>query len=72
MNLLALGNHYFPTSFHQFWLTKGFKDGGGIRGLSSLFILQNVMEKIRFIHDLSAEPLPCDYFDMICGTSTGG
>lgn len=47
-------------------------DGGGIRGLSSLFILQNLMEKIRFIHDLGAEPLPCDYFDMICGTSTGG
>ena len=30
------------------------------------------MEKIRFIHDLSIEPLPCGYFDMICGTSTGG
>ncbi len=30
------------------------------------------MEKIRFIYDLNIEPLPCDYFDMICGTSTGG
>ncbi|KAI4194978.1 MAG: hypothetical protein LQ350_007464 [Teloschistes chrysophthalmus] len=35
-----------------------FKDGGGIRGLSSLFILQNIMEKIRFIGELSSEPLP--------------
>ena len=43
-----------------------------MRGLSSLYILQNIMEKIRFIYDLNTEPLPCDYFDMICGTSTGG
>lgn len=49
-----------------------FKDGGGIRGLSSLFILQNIMEKIRFISELSSEPLPYDYFDIIYGTSTGG
>jgi len=30
------------------------------------------MEKIKFIHDYEIEPLLCDYFDMICGTSTGG
>lgn len=45
---------------------------GGIRELSSLSILQNIMEKIPFIDNLSSEPLPCDYFDMICGTSNGG
>lgn len=45
-------------------------DGGGVRGLSSLYILRNLMEKI----DPGAEelPKPCDYFDMIGGTSTGG
>jgi len=72
MNLLSLGICPLPTYFQEFSLTASFEDGGGIRGLSSLFILQNIMEKIRFIHDLSIEPLPCDYFDMICGTSTGG
>ena len=72
MNLLSLGMSSLSTSFQEFQLTASFKDGGGIRGLSSLFILQNIMEKIRFIHDLGVEPLPCDYFDMICGTSTGG
>lgn len=72
MNLLSLGLNNFLISSHGFWLTKNFKDGGGIRGLSSLFILQNVMENIRFIHDLSTEPLPCDYYNMIGGTSTGG
>lgn len=41
-----------------------------MHGLSPLYILQNITEKIRFIYDLNAEPLPCDYFDMTCGTST--
>ncbi|RYP46519.1 hypothetical protein DL768_007291 [Monosporascus sp. mg162] len=43
-------------------------DGGGVRGLSALMILQQLMEAI----DLDAPPKPCDYFDMIGGTSTGG
>ena len=30
------------------------------------------MQKIKFIEDMENEPLPCDYFDMMCGTSTGG
>lgn len=45
---------------------KPFQDGGGLRGLASLHLLQAVMNK--------AEPnkKPCDVFDMIGGTSTGG
>ncbi|KAL6714253.1 hypothetical protein ACLMJK_007676 [Lecanora helva] len=43
-------------------------DGGGVRGLSSLIILEQLMETI----DSVSPPKPCDYFDMIGGTSTGG
>ena len=43
-------------------------DGGGVRGLSSLQILKPLMEVI----DPESPPKPCDYFDMIGGTSTGG
>lgn len=43
-------------------------DGGGVRGLSSLMILRRLMETI----DPASPPKPCDYFDMIGGTSTGG
>jgi hypothetical protein len=43
-------------------------DGGGVRGLSSLLILQHLM---RMIDDQNP-PKPCDVFDMIAGTSTGG
>jgi patatin-like phospholipase/acyl hydrolase len=43
-------------------------DGGGVRGLSALMILQELMEKIN----PDSPPKPCNYFDMIGGTSTGG
>lgn len=43
-------------------------DGGGVRGLSSLAILKRLMETIN----PDSPPKPCDYFDMIGGTSTGG
>lgn len=43
-------------------------DGGGVRGLSTLQILKQLMEVI----DPESPPKPCDCFDMIGGTSTGG
>ncbi|KAF1362124.1 FabD/lysophospholipase-like protein [Lizonia empirigonia] len=42
--------------------------GGGVRGLSALMILEQLMEAV----DPDAPPKPCDYFDMIGGTNTGG
>ncbi|KAI0119738.1 acyl transferase/acyl hydrolase/lysophospholipase [Daldinia grandis] len=47
-------------------------DGGGIRGKSSLLILENIMEGIRKEKGLDQAPRPCDCFDIIGGTSTGG
>ena len=40
-------------------------DGGGVRGLASLYLLKQVLSYV-------GNPMPCDFFDMICGTSTGG
>jgi len=42
-------------------------DGGGVRGLSSLYLLKQLMEGIS-----NPAPKPCKFFDMIGGTSTGG
>ncbi|KAK4128612.1 hypothetical protein N657DRAFT_676369 [Parathielavia appendiculata] len=47
-------------------------DGGGVRGVSSLVILDQIMTKIKDMYKLSEEPKPCDFFHMIAGTSTGG
>src|SRR5579862_6936456 len=50
-------------------------DGGGIRGLSSLLILKEIMDAIRRKTQNTQNatpPRPCEYFDLIGGTSTGG
>ncbi|KAF8065282.1 hypothetical protein FPV67DRAFT_1451063 [Lyophyllum atratum] len=47
-------------------------DGGGIRGISELVILKEIMHRIQAEERLGETPLPCQYFDMIGGTSTGG
>ncbi|KAF7629457.1 acyl transferase/acyl hydrolase/lysophospholipase [Aspergillus flavus] len=43
-------------------------DGGGVRGLSSLIVLKEIMESI----DRENPPKPCDYFDLIGGSGSGG
>ncbi|KAG9119578.1 hypothetical protein FRC07_005340, partial [Ceratobasidium sp. 392] len=47
-------------------------DGGGARGLSALIILGALMERLQRICGLSDPPNPCDYFDLMAGTGTGG
>jgi patatin-like phospholipase/acyl hydrolase len=54
-------------------------DGGGVRGISSLSILKKIMDEVakasqgRFADPEGMTTIrPCDYFDVICGTSTGG
>jgi hypothetical protein len=57
-------------------------DGGGIRGLSELLMIKQVMHRTMVEENakrkkdgeepLSSLPKPCDCFDLIGGTSTGG
>ena len=52
-------------------------DGGGIKGYTALLILKRIFDAIRVEAkkekiDLADEPRPCDVFDLIVGTSTGG
>ncbi|KZT31095.1 FabD/lysophospholipase-like protein, partial [Sistotremastrum suecicum HHB10207 ss-3] len=47
-------------------------DGGGIRGYSELLMLEAIMERIKEQKGMETTPLPCSYFDVIGGTSTGG
>ncbi|KAK3906963.1 hypothetical protein C8A05DRAFT_40294 [Staphylotrichum tortipilum] len=47
-------------------------DGGGVRGSSSLVILDAIMTRIKDDNRLAEVPKPCDYFHMIAGTNAGG
>jgi len=55
-------------------LTTTDADGGGIRGLSTLLILRTLMAKINSKqHEMNPPRIkPCEIFDLIGGTSTGG
>lgn len=44
-------------------------DGGGVRGIASLIILKHLM---KALNPAGPPRKPCDYFDLIGGTSTGG
>ncbi|KAM7193524.1 FabD/ lysophospholipase, partial [Rhypophila sp. PSN 637] len=47
-------------------------DGGGIRGVSELVILDKIMRRVQEKEGLDRIPKPCDYFHLMGGTSTGG
>jgi patatin-like phospholipase/acyl hydrolase len=47
-------------------------DGGGVRGVSELLIIDQMMKRIKQEHRLVEVPKPCEYFDMIGGTGTAG
>ncbi|KAF2148358.1 FabD/lysophospholipase-like protein [Myriangium duriaei CBS 260.36] len=69
LNLLSVERgSVSPKARPAKWLHLLSIDGGGVRGLSALCILRKLMEFI----DPENPPKPCDYFDMIGGTSTGG
>ena len=50
----------------------GYPDGGGIRGLSPLLILQEMLYRIKSKERLTDLPKPCEIFDLAGGTGTGG
>lgn len=49
-------------------------DGGGVRGLSTLYILKGLMTRLNHQRQNVglAAVKPCEIFDLIGGTSTGG
>ncbi|KAK5686500.1 hypothetical protein LTS10_002619 [Elasticomyces elasticus] len=49
-------------------------DGGGVRGLSTLYVLKHIMDRLNAARNQEGlgSVKPCDIFDVIGGTSTGG
>jgi patatin-like phospholipase/acyl hydrolase len=69
LRLLSLGEYYLGCKI-GFRLI--FVDGGGIRGLSSFVILQQIMNGVNQDRGPGDQLHPWQVFDMIGGTSTGG
>lgn len=69
LKLLSLGaDSRIILNYCTDWLT----DGGGIRGVSMLVILDEIMRRVQHDKGLTSPPRPCEYFHLIGGTSTGG
>ncbi|KAH7333982.1 FabD/lysophospholipase-like protein, partial [Rhizoctonia solani] len=47
-------------------------DNGGLRGLSALLLVDEVMKRMQNLEGLDYTPEPHEYFDLIAGTGTGG
>ncbi|KAG6809484.1 hypothetical protein H0H92_016063 [Tricholoma furcatifolium] len=47
-------------------------DDGGIRGLSELIMLEEIMHRLKHLSSVDSVPKPCEYFDIIGGVGTGG
>jgi len=60
--LLALGKSASWTS-RPCVLT--IADGGGIRGLSELVVLEEIMNRIKHDLGLDGDPVPAQFFDLI-------
>jgi patatin-like phospholipase/acyl hydrolase len=63
---------YSPATKHP----NGFRllalDGGGVRGVVALEILNELMARVKTRQGLAEIPRPADYFELAAGTSTGG
>ena len=47
-------------------------DGGGIKGYTALLVLKRIMQTLTQEGHFDVEPLPCEMFDLMVGTSTRG
>ncbi|PBK83374.1 FabD/lysophospholipase-like protein [Armillaria gallica] len=69
---LSMAVHAGPSILSDLPVNLLSLDGGGIRGVSELFILDEIMKRIQLRKNLPIAPKLCDYLNLIGGTSTGG
>ncbi|KAJ7445482.1 hypothetical protein FB451DRAFT_1433297 [Mycena latifolia] len=62
LRVLSLGNVLSPSS----------SNGGGAGVLSELLILEQIMYRVQATLGSDTTPAPCDYFEIIGGSGTGG
>lgn len=65
-------DYHGPNPLNENGLCLLSLDGGGVRGLSTLYILKDIMSQLSSERHDENILKPCDIFDLIGGTSTGG
>ncbi|KAF2993897.1 hypothetical protein E8E13_002656 [Curvularia kusanoi] len=63
---------YTPATTHPNGYRLLALDGGGVRGIVALVLLEELMKRIQLRKGLKEVPRPADYFELAAGTSTGG
>ncbi|KAJ4376819.1 hypothetical protein N0V86_006937 [Didymella sp. IMI 355093] len=63
---------YAPATKHPNGLRLLALDGGGVRGIVALVMLEELMQRVKIKKGLKEVPRPVDYFELAGGTSTGG
>jgi hypothetical protein len=63
---------YKPATTHPNGARLLALDGGGVRGIVALEILNELMIRVQKRDGLKEVPRPADYFELAAGTSTGG
>ena len=63
---------YEPVKKHPNGLRLLALDGGGVRGIVALVLLEELMKRVKAREGLAEVPRPADYFELAAGTSTGG
>lgn len=63
---------YSPATKHPNGVRLLSLDGGGVKGISALMILDEIMKRIKDITKSEKPCIPADYFELAAGTSTGG
>ncbi|KAK0218902.1 acyl transferase/acyl hydrolase/lysophospholipase [Armillaria fumosa] len=68
----CINHHTLPTTTCPLTtIVCGLIYGGGIRGVSQLVILDEIMKRIQVKKHLTEVPKPCEYFHLIGGSGTG-
>ncbi|KAJ7452321.1 hypothetical protein FB451DRAFT_1374164 [Mycena latifolia] len=71
VRVLSLGNAPVPPSINHID-PRNLLDGGGAGVLSELLILERIMYQLQTTLGSDMTPTPCNYFEVIGGSGTGG